>query len=374
VRRSKSSCAGIEATPTFHGNTVEHVVATGDWLDLRLDRGQGQEFPVTRDLACEGITHYLMAPLVFGDGSKGATSWSTRHPDGFAAAQAAGIRALAGLFALAFEARELRRGLECLLGSYVGTDPARRILAGTVQRGDVCRINAAIMLTDMRGYTRLSERLDERELVEQLNAHFDCIVPAVREAGGEILKFTGDGVLAVFDAASIDGAPNRAALQAALAAIASLNIRNASASQSRPIRMGIALHVGEVAYGNIGSGDRLDFTAIGRDVNLTSRLERFCKPLNRSPLMTSAFVEGLSEPVVSLGHRRFRSFDALQEIYGLPMVPHQSSRRRKSPGSAAFDPRRTTTGSPRLRSRAQRDNAHALVPADQGRHHLQADR
>jgi adenylate cyclase len=308
---------GIEETPTFRGNTVDTVVATGEVLEINLDRGEGENFPVIRELRDEGFTQYLIAPLVFGDGSRGATSWATASPAGFSTMHVALFRALADVFALAFEARELRRGLGLLLGSYVGVDPARRITEGTVRRGDVCRMRAVIMVTDMRNSTLLSERLGNTAFVDRLNEHFDRIVPAIRAQGGEILKFTGDGVLAVFDAGRRPGAVQLRALEASRSALKSLARLNAELPPADAIKIGVGLHIGELVYGNIGSGDRLDFTTIGRDVNLATRLEKLCKPLGRELLLSKPFTVGLDTVMTSLGTHDMPGIAEPQEVFGV---------------------------------------------------------
>jgi len=308
---------GIETTPTFHGNPVEHVVETGQWLDQRLDDSVADRFPVYRELLRDGYTHYVMAPLRFSDNGAGAASWATDAPGGFTAAQVGLLREVADFFSLVFEIKGLRRVLTEVLSTYVGHDPAQRILAGTVQRGDVRRIRAAIMLTDLRGFGRLSDEFPEERMVELLNAHFDCIVPHVLAEGGEVLKYTGDGLLAVFDQSRSDGMPCDAAYRAARAALATLAARNAAGGFGGvALRIGVALHCGEVAYGNVGSGDRLDFTAIGRDVNIASRLERLCEPMEQPLLMTGEFVAGLSAGTVELGHFEFKGFKRHEAVYG----------------------------------------------------------
>ena len=309
---------GIEVTPTFHGNTVEHVVETGRWLEYRSHDASSRRFPVLRELWKEGYTHYVMAPLGFTYGGAGAASWATAEPGGFAAEHLHLLHEIVPAFSLVLEFKGLWRELTELLGAYVGHDPTRRILAGTVQRGDIRRIPAAVMLTDLRGFGKLSDELPEQQVIELLNEHFDCIVPYVLAEGGEVLKYIGDGVLAVFGENRTNGMPCEAAYRAARAALSALSARNADRQPDGPcLRIGIALHYGEVAYGNIGSDGRLDFTAIGRDVNIVSRLEGLCKPLERSLLMTDRFASRLCAAVVELGQFEFRGFRQHETVFGL---------------------------------------------------------
>ena len=176
------------------------------------------------------------------------------------------------------EIRALRRTATNLLNTYVGRQAGERILAGKIRRGFVEEIRAAIWLSDMRGFTALSERLPPQELVDLLNRYFDCQVPAILEHGGEVLKFIGDGLLAIFPLAD-DGDDAGEVCRRALACAREARrlhrgARRAGGSDTRPIRFGLALHVGQVMYGNIGGGNRLDFTCIGPAVNLAARLEK----------------------------------------------------------------------------------------------------
>ena len=310
---------GVENTPSFLGSPLEYVIRTGDWLIRRLDAAAEAEVPIFAELRAQGLTHYVMAPLVFSDGIVNAVSWATDVPQGFSARDIAILRAVARPLELVAEAKALRRIGSELLATYVGRDPATRIMAGAVQRGDAERIRAAIMLTDLRAFTTLSDELPEPRVLDLLNLYFDCVVPAVRSEGGDVLKFIGDGVLAVF---RVDGAPGlacRAAYRAAQAALEAL----ASARQvdplsgDLPLHMGVALHFGEVAYGNVGSGSRLDFTTIGRDVNFVARLERLCAPLERELLTSQEFAAEVDEPLFEIGHFDFKGFRQRRAVFGL---------------------------------------------------------
>jgi adenylate cyclase len=174
------------------------------------------------------------------------------------------------------------------------------------------------MLTDMRGYSKLSDELPAEQIVELLNDHFDCIVPHVLAEGGEVLKFIGDGVLAVFSANKPGKELCQAAYRAARKALAAIAKGNADdGTQNVRVGCGIALHSGEIAYGNIGSGERLDFTAIGRDVNIVSRVERLCGPSGRSLLMTGEFVAQLESPVIEIGQFEFKGFKGREPVFGV---------------------------------------------------------
>jgi adenylate cyclase len=306
---------GIEATNDYERSPVQHIIETGEWLDLRLDAQTDRRFPILANLRSQGITHYVMAPVRFSSGTVNAMSWATEAPAGFAAADVALFRALLPIFALSLEAKVARRIAGELLATYVGRDPGARIIAGNIDRGDVNALKAAMLLADLRDFSPLTDELPVKDVVELLNAFFDLVVPGIVERGGEVLKYVGDAVIAIFPVDSDAAAACRAALGAARAALAA---RAAAAPEiQRHITFDIALHLGDVAYGNIGSGNRLDFTAIGRDVNILSRLELLCKAVERPLLMTDVFAAEIGEPSLEIGHFELRGFRRHQPVFGI---------------------------------------------------------
>lgn len=309
---------GVEVTLAYRGSPLQYVSERREWLERRTDDPAAADVPMLAELRDEGITHYVMAPMIFSDGTVNGVSWATDAPEGFSERHLRLFHAIAKPLELVLEAKTLRRISSELLTTYVGRDPASRIIAGAVQRGDVERIRAAILLTDLRGFTALADTLPSERVIDLVNLYFDCVVPAVTAEGGEILKFIGDGVLAVF---RVDGTAHSACAAALRAAKSALDIlaetRRSDPLGGIPLRMGVALHYGEIAYGNIGSGSRLDFTAIGRDVNFVERLERLCGPLERSLLMSAEFAAMLGEAVFEIGHFDFRGFRQRRAVFGL---------------------------------------------------------
>ena len=310
---------GIEVHLAYQNSPLQYVSERREWLDRRTDDPEAADLPMLAELRREGITHYVMAPMIFSDGAVNAVSWATGAPGGFSGRDLRLLRAAAGPLELILEAKALRRISSELLATYVGRDPANRIIAGAVQRGDVERIRAAILLTDLRGFTALADALPGERVIDLVNLYFDCVVPAVAAEGGEVLKFIGDGVLSVF---RVDGGSARtactAALRAARAALDTLaEARRSDPLGGVPLHMGVALHYGEIAYGNVGSGSRLDFTAIGRDVNFVERLERLCGPIERPLLMSAEFAAMLGDAVFEIGHFDFRGFRQRRAVFGL---------------------------------------------------------
>ena len=299
----------------YQNSPAQQVKRTGSSLrcDLTMPAGQ-EESSVLAELRADGYVDYLMQPVRFSHGEIHAVSWATRRPGGFAERDLAMLAAIQRPFARVIEIMALRRLGMTLLDTYVGHASGERILKGAIRPGDVERIAAAIMVSDLRGFTAFSNEASPEHVIGRLNAVFGCIVPAVEAAGGEVLKLIGDGLLAIFPfAAGTRRSVCEAALGAARAALDAL----AGLDASPPARCGMALHVGEVSYGNIGAGDRLDFTAVGPAVNLTARLEPLTKELERPLLVTESFAALVETPLQSLGRFALRGFAMPVGVYGI---------------------------------------------------------
>jgi adenylate cyclase len=242
---------------------------------------QRRVYPVLEELWGQGFTDYLAHPMLFTSGQAHVVTFASKAADGFSEADLASLRRIIRPLARIAEILAQRRVATTLLDTYVGRKTGDRILAGRIRRGDYETLRAVIWFSDLRGFTELSTRATTPEVIETLNRVFDCQVPSIEKHGGEVLKFMGDGLLAIFpfgDADEPAAVADRAleAAHQALAAVVAL----------APLRIGLALHVGELAYGNIGGEHRLDFTAIGPAVNLTSRLEGLTSKLGK-PLVIS---------------------------------------------------------------------------------------
>lgn len=200
---------------------------------------------------------------------------------------------------------------------YVGDEPHLRILSGDVRRGEVLRIRAAILFADMRDFTGLTSHLPEEAATALVNEYYDCIVPPIDERGGEVLKFMGDGILAIFRAGE-DGDIEACmrAFAAARAGLLRVARRNAKKGGAIRFEVGIALHFGNAAYGNVGSSARLDYTVIGRDVNLASRIADLCGELDQSLLLSTSFQKRLSEhELQELGAFPLKGVDQAQTVF-----------------------------------------------------------
>jgi adenylate cyclase len=278
------------------------------------------DFAILQTFRDDGITDYIAAPLRFTNGEIHAVTWTTRAPDGFSDEDAASLARIAPPLARLAEIYALRRTARTLLDTYVGAHAGERILKGQIRRGDTDTIHAAIWLSDMRGFTALADRIAPASLTALLNRFFDAQVPAIERHGGAVLKFIGDGLLAIFPLAADDGdAACAAALDAAREAraeIAALEAAPAIEGVTR-VRFGLALHVGAVLYGNIGGPMRLDFTCVGPAINLAARLEKLAGELGRT-LVASADFAARCRGLVPVGQFAIRGLEGVQRVFGLP--------------------------------------------------------
>jgi len=204
----------------------------------------------------------------------------------------------------------------------VGNRAGERILAGQIRRGSADLLNAAIWLSDMRGFTALSDRVSPQAVVNVLNRYFDCQVPAIAKHGGEVLKFMGDGLLAIFPVSEDEANRPEVYARVLMAAretranVDALNTAQGPWSTDR-IRFGLALHVGQVLYGNIGGGNRLDFTCIGPAVNLAARIEKIAGKLGRTVVASAEFAKHAQEEWEHVGEFSIAGFAAKQTVLGL---------------------------------------------------------
>jgi adenylate cyclase len=315
VAISEAPYAMLE-TDTYR-SPVRIVFATGQPIRLRVEQPDcPQHYGIVAELRAEGVSDYLIQPLPFTTGQARAISWTTTRPGGFAAADLEALDAVSRPLARLVEIYALRRTATNLLDTYVGRHAGERILRGRIRRGDIERIEAVIMLTDLRDFTTMSEQLPGDQVIGMLNSYFDCVVPPIEAHGAEVLKFIGDGLLAIFAVAGDVGAACREALAVSdeiRAGIAAANAERERAGEP-VLRHAMALHVGSVLYGNIGSAKRLDFTTIGPAVNLTARLESLARDLGRDLLVSATFAAH-SPGLVSLGTFALRGIAAPQEVF-----------------------------------------------------------
>jgi class 3 adenylate cyclase len=230
-------------------------------------------------------------------------------PRPFTPGETGQLRLAARFAAAPLAALAARATLTAALEAYLGRRSAARVLAGPLRRDIGETIQAALLYADLRGFTALSDSNPPAAVISALDAWFDRIAGAVHAFGGEVLKFIGDGLLAIFP---VTGGRPRGACDAALRAVAAAQAGMAHLDDARrrqglpPLPFGAALHLGEMLWGNIGAADRLDFTAIGPAVNLVSRLEGLCRPLGKTVLVSGALAAETGVSLIPLGTHALR--------------------------------------------------------------------
>ena len=272
-----------------------------------------EEFMILGELREQGFTDYLAQPLIFTTGETHAATFSTMHPTGFTVDHLAALERLRLPLARLVESYLLRLNAVSILSTYVGRASGEQILHGRVRRGDGEEISAAILFADLVGFTGISNRLSGKQTVEHLNDAFDVVVPSVEGHGGEILKFLGDGFLAIFP---YGGATRIAeAVRAARETVLQGEARLAEAAIGQRVAFRWALHAGRFHYGNVGGANRLDFTAVGRPVNYAARLLSTAADL-ALPRVASAEVAAHLCPLTRMAAEvEFRGFEGKQKIY-----------------------------------------------------------
>jgi adenylate cyclase len=282
---------GIEITGDYLESPVRRIFDGGAMIRRHIEAPDcPRDFPILEEIAAEGCTDYTMWPLPFSSGGPvNAISFATRCPGGFDAGNLAAIAAVLPAFGAVMEMAHMRRTARTLLDTYLGPNSGERVLSGKIKRGDGEVINAVLWYCDLRNFTELSETLPLDEVIGLLNDYFEAVARPVKANAGEILKFIGDAMLAIFPLSGLNAegtcaacCTGLAAAQQALEGIAGLNAERTAAGKV-PLRCGVALARGDVMYGNIGDVERLDFTVIGPAVNLATRLEDLTRDLGLNP-------------------------------------------------------------------------------------------
>ncbi len=296
----------------------------------RLDvPGVDFDFPVLRELRDEGATDYVALPLVFSDGRINAITLASNRPGGFSTAELETTYGMLPVLERVMELHATRRTAQTILETYLGSSTGQRVLDGQIKLGDGEDIHAVIWFSDLRGSTALADRMSRPDYLNLLNSYFDCMAGAILDHGGEVLRFLGDAVLGIFPIAAVTNQPQLCpehtgacgrSLKAAHNAMKRMEALNQERRNQgeRPLGYGIALHLGDLLYGNIGVTERLDFTAIGAAVNETARLEDMCKALHKPILISAELARLVPDKLVSLGVHGLRGVREPHEIFTLP--------------------------------------------------------
>ncbi|WP_432474281.1 DUF427 domain-containing protein [Amphritea sp. HPY] len=281
------------------------------------------DFPVLMELRERGATDYAAMPLMFSDGQINIITLVSDRPGGFSTSELGRIYEVLPLLSRLFEVHALKRTSQVLLATYLGRYTGPRVLNGLIKRGDGEDIHAVVWFSDLRGSTSLTESMPRMSYLELLNDFFDSMAGAVIDYGGEVLKYVGDAVVAIFPIDNpADTHPHavQRALEAAREARTRMEVvnRRRKSVGASAVGYGIALHRGEFTYGNIGTTGRLDFTVIGAAANEASRIEGMCKQLGKYIVLSEAFKTSYQLPLVSLGHHKLRGVEAVQELFTIP--------------------------------------------------------
>ncbi|MGO9358991.1 MAG: adenylate/guanylate cyclase domain-containing protein [Xanthobacteraceae bacterium] len=272
------------------GNEI-HDGATEVRENLERDPALGRQHAVYDEMRAKGLTDYVAWPMFHTLGKRHFVTFATDRPGGFDDAHIAGLLRLLPVLALVSEIRIKNRLARTLLETYVGPHAGELILAGATRRGSGMTVSAAIMICDLRDFTRISDSWPRDDVIDLLNGYFDAMSEPIARHGGEILKFIGDGLLAIFPLSRPSACADLLrAVAEARQAMTALNEKNSETGRA-PLNYGIGVHVGDVMYGNIGSRTRLDFTVIGPAVNMASRLEALTKQLGKPVLLSRAFAD-----------------------------------------------------------------------------------
>jgi adenylate cyclase len=318
-----------EVAETWRRSVFFYMVEQGlSLVRRRFIDGDPADFGTFDSPRDEGMTDVVAlitrfaAPGVIGEMDCVYSSWSTARPQGFEDWQVEALTGLMPMLALAVKCVSLTRIAGTLVETYLGRDAGRRVLGGLIRRGVAERISAVLWYSDLRDFTRITDRAAPEQIIPFLNDYAEAVISAIYENGGDVLKLIGDGTLAIFPAASPEDAC-RSAIAAQTAVqdrVAALNRRRAG-DELPTTEIYLGLHIGEVFFGNIGSRERLDFTVVGPAVNEVARIAAMCRSADRSVLLSQAFADAMARlergRLVSVGRYALRGVERPQELFTL---------------------------------------------------------
>lgn len=285
--------------------------------NVRLD------FPILVELKAEGATDYVAVPMRFADGQINILVLVSVAPGGFSTDQLGHLYQILPNLGRLLEAHAQRTSARSLLQTYLGQGAGAMVMEGHVKRGDAEELEAIILMSDLRDSTTLAETLPKSEYLTALDDYYDCVAGAVIENGGDVLKYIGDAVLAIFPIHST-GSCATSAFDKALAALKDANRRMATVNEERqsranapPLKFGTGVHSGRLTFGNVGTQGRLDFTVIGSDVNKTARIASLCKTLGETVIVSKAVANQVPVSLRSLGEHQLRGIQEPQELFTL---------------------------------------------------------
>ncbi|MEM7301084.1 MAG: adenylate/guanylate cyclase domain-containing protein [Pseudomonadota bacterium] len=306
---------GVFTSDLYFINPLPEVIETRKSIRRKLaDPDCPHDYKIVDELLEQGFTDYIVMPLPFTTDETHAVSWSTKAEGGFSEAELSALERVRRPLARLTEIYMLRLNAATLLSAYVGRNSGDRILKGAVHRGDGEEIQAVILFVDLKNFTSRSNQKPGDELVRELNAAFDSLVPEVEQRDGEVLKFLGDGFFAIFP---FDGeAQQKRQTDNAVAAVHSGEQKLRENGDAGGFAIRSAVHAGRFHYGNIGGASRNDFTAIGPAVNYTARLLSAATDLGSDRVISQSAVEFADAETWVAGEQEFKGFDGRQMVFG----------------------------------------------------------
>lgn len=310
--------ASVFTAEIYHHNPLPHVIDSREPVRRKLNSPEcPEDYIIVGELREQGFEDYYAQPLIYLNGDVNVATWSTKSTIGFSDDMIVALDRIAKPLARLTETYLLYLNAAKLLSTYAGRKVGPRILNGMIDRGSGVEINAVILFVDLKQFTKMSNQHSGPTLIEALNHSLDALVPPVEKHGGEVLKFLGDGFFAIFPFKSDQEASTAA--QSALAAVETgsrnLDQQNRESEASLTFGVRTALHSGSFHYGNIGGGDRLDFTAIGPAVNYTARLLSAAASHNIDHALSETVATLLGDNCEKVAESIFKGFDGDQPIF-----------------------------------------------------------
>ncbi len=310
----------IRDTVPYENNPIRQVIEGGETIRRRLDVPDSEfDFSILHDLKAKGGTDYVSLRIASAHGPGYAVSYTTDRSGGFSTQEIDAMTRLSHRLQGACDTYSQQALTRNLLNAYLGSKAGPKVLAGQIRRGTGEELAAILWSSDLRGFTERSDRLAGNRMIAILNALFEAQAKAIHHHGGEILKFIGDGLLAIFPIEGSGRGEEAAgnALEAARQALDAVRLLadNPNMADEPPLKVVVALHAGTVIYGNVGSADRLDFTVIGPAVNLVSRIETAAKVLDQPIVVSDDFAQAYGRPLRSLGYHHFRGLATSHELF-----------------------------------------------------------
>lgn len=315
----------------WKSSPLYHLLESGEievYYDLR-QQDEWQRLPILSALQSHGATAYYAQLVMFGpleqsrrrrDGC--ILAWTTDHADGFSASQISTLRWLGTRFGVVAKLHRREQTALNVVSAYLGADAGQRVLDGQIKLGDGEIIPAVIWYCDLRGSTELAENLPSDIFLELLNSYFHCTAGAVLDHGGDVLRFIGDAVLAIFHVHGPNGYAEAARVAVAAARDAETRLQAVNDARRKagetPLDFGLGLHTGDLMFGNIGVPERVEFSVIGRAANEVARLEGLSKSLGHRVLVSQAFADVLPLDWTPLGPQQIAGVKNAMSVFALP--------------------------------------------------------